>query len=332
MTESNNESPRRGVPWYRLYWVVYGMVFLLCWLLNLQFERLGEPTWSEDGRYVSATNTRGKMYVWEVATERKISTKSQKELNISFDLKDMENGRDSQGCLRSYVKISPDRRWRAELGTDDSALRIFDTTREREPIVLSNDSRTVLVSRFEWLPDSRSMIVGLYSKIVKYEIDMEAGTFIEKWTFCPDVSDEDVFMGKFVLLKDGTRVLVNTYGGGMFVCDTASGEQICRLPTVSRFCSGDFCVSPDGKTCAYENSGYPIPRSRSKRVMQLWNLETGEKIRTFPVPLRGFPSWSWSPDGKYLVAWGSDGTLRLWNPETGEQERRMSIGKFPFID
>ncbi|MFS0519399.1 caspase family protein [Nostoc sp. UIC 10607] len=66
--------------------------------------------------------------------------------------------------------------------------------------------------------------------------------------------------------------------------------------------------SPNGKTLAFASSDNPI---------KLWNLETGNVIRT----LEGY-NVSFSPDGKTL-AFASDATIKLWNLEIGKEIRTL---------
>ena len=71
--------------------------------------------------------------------------------------------------------------------------------------------------------------------------------------------------------------------------------------------------SPDGRTLV----------SGSWESIKLWNVETGEEIRT----LQGHDGWvyslNFSPDGKTLVSCSADNTIKLWNVETGQEIRTL---------
>jgi WD40 repeat protein/MoxR-like ATPase len=67
--------------------------------------------------------------------------------------------------------------------------------------------------------------------------------------------------------------------------------------------------SPDGKQAL---SG------ASDNTLRLWNVKTGELIRTFKGHEGIIYSVSFSPDGKQALSGANDDTLRLWNVQSGE--------------
>ncbi|MFO0147398.1 MAG: NACHT and WD repeat domain-containing protein [Microcystis sp.] len=71
--------------------------------------------------------------------------------------------------------------------------------------------------------------------------------------------------------------------------------------------------SPDGKTL--------VSVSRDNTI-KLWNVETGEEIRTLKGHY-GVQCVNFSPDGKTLVSGSWDNTIKLWNVETGEEIRTL---------
>ena len=72
--------------------------------------------------------------------------------------------------------------------------------------------------------------------------------------------------------------------------------------------------SADGKTLA---SG------SSDNTIKLWNVETGEEIRTLSHTSYVY-SVSFSADGKTLASGSHDKTIKLWNLETGDEIRTLS--------
>ena len=87
-------------------------------------------------------------------------------------------------------------------------------------------------------------------------------------------------------------------------------------------------LSPDGK---YLLTGHmPLGvggQLKKKAKMLLWDAATGEIMRTviasegFPVMV---PSVAFSPDGKYALSGGSDGTVRLWDIFSGAEIKRLN--------
>ena len=72
--------------------------------------------------------------------------------------------------------------------------------------------------------------------------------------------------------------------------------------------------SPDGKT---------LVSGSDDKTIKLWDVETGQEIRT----LKGHDSDVWSvnfsPDGKTLVSGSRDNTIKLWDVETGQEIRTL---------
>jgi WD40 repeat protein len=53
-------------------------------------------------------------------------------------------------------------------------------------------------------------------------------------------------------------------------------------------------------------------------TLKLWNVQTGECIRTFNGHTGDVRSVSFSIEDKFVVSGSYDTTLKLWNVETGE--------------
>ena len=72
--------------------------------------------------------------------------------------------------------------------------------------------------------------------------------------------------------------------------------------------------SPDGNTIAGDNG----------ETIHLWNVNTGEPIRTLTGHTGFVSSIAYSPDGSTLASGSSDSTIRLWNANTGETIRTLT--------
>jgi WD40 repeat protein len=70
--------------------------------------------------------------------------------------------------------------------------------------------------------------------------------------------------------------------------------------------------SPDGKT---------LVSGSGDKTIKLWNVETGQEIRTLKGHDSVVSSVNFSPDGKTLVSGSWDNTIKLWNVETGKEIR-----------
>jgi predicted NACHT family NTPase len=71
-------------------------------------------------------------------------------------------------------------------------------------------------------------------------------------------------------------------------------------------------ISPDGRTLA-SGSG------EKDKTIKLWDVSTGELIRTLEGHTHWVSSVAFSPDGQVLASGSGDTIIRLWNVETGVQ-------------
>jgi WD40 repeat protein len=53
------------------------------------------------------------------------------------------------------------------------------------------------------------------------------------------------------------------------------------------------------------------------KTIKLWNVETGQEIRTLKGHDNYVTSVNFSPDGKTLVSGSYDNTIKLWNGNNG---------------
>ncbi|MFM6741670.1 MAG: WD40 repeat domain-containing protein, partial [Microcystis panniformis] len=59
-------------------------------------------------------------------------------------------------------------------------------------------------------------------------------------------------------------------------------------------------------------------------IIELWNVETGNEIRTLTGHNEQIYCVSFSSDGKTLASGSEDKTIKLWNVETGQEIRTLS--------
>jgi WD40 repeat protein/serine/threonine protein kinase len=67
------------------------------------------------------------------------------------------------------------------------------------------------------------------------------------------------------------------------------------------------------------NNGKRIFTSGEDTTIRVWDLATGEMLRTFQGQNSPVCAMAVSPDGKYIAYGGDEGTVKLWNAETGAE-------------
>lgn len=97
-------------------------------------------------------------------------------------------------------------------------------------------------------------------------------------------------------------------------------------------------ISPDGSKIVSAAEGYENSDTSLGRVVQIWDVATGELIRRCGKEANLFRlgCTAWSPSGKYVAAGGGNyssplrGEARVWDPETGKDVSRL-VGHTQFI-
>ena len=112
--------------------------------------------------------------------------------------------------------------------------------------------------------------------------------------------------GKRLAVAGGTPGL----NGVATLFDLATGDKIHAFSEGHRDALYGVAFSPDGKQLA--TAGYD-------KLIQLWNTETGKRLRALKGHNDAVYRIAFSPDGRILASAGGDSSVKLWNTASGQR-------------
>lgn len=222
------------------------------------------------------------------------------------------------------VALSPDEKYALSAGSgypDDNILRLWDVETEECTRIFEGHTNTVNSVTFS--PDCRYALSGGDDTNL-HLWDVETGECIKIFEGHANTVNSVAFS------PDGRYALAGGSAATLCLWDVKTGECIKtfeshndhvnsvafsrhNLPSEINIATPraitSVAFSPDGV--------YGLSGSEDKNL-QLWNIETGECVRTFEGHTESVHSVAFTPDSEQVLSGSWDNTIRLWNVGTGE--------------
>ncbi|MGB0084462.1 MAG: caspase family protein [Rhodomicrobiaceae bacterium] len=258
---------------------------------------------SRDGRFaLSGGASDGLMKLWDVATGQEIR---------SF--------RGHRNSVRS-VAFSPDGQ-SALSGSQDGTFKLWDLTTGQERRSFSGHAG--YISSVALSPDGRSALSGSSDNLMRLW-DMATGK--ELLSFAGHKGD----VLSVAFSPDGHLALSGSRDHTLKLWDVSSGRELRSFTghpgevwSVKFSADGRLALSGGGRFVA------PTKRHRSRpkkedTALRLWDVETGQQIRSFTGHSGAVRSVALSPDGQFALSGSDDMSMKLWEVATGKEVRSFS--------
>ena len=256
---------------------------------GIRGERGITAAFSPNGNYLLAGSWDGDIVVLELETGRKISA--------------------FKHAAMSSVAFSPDGE-HVLSGSYDGTMKLWSISTGVE--VEANERSSYGISSVAFSPDGNSILSGDQGGVLQIR-DVQSTDLI--MTCKDDQESSSVF--SVVFSPEGTRALAVNSAGNVMIWDVRTGNKIRQFSTGVILNGPSVAFSRDGK--------YVILPGRPPNTIHLWNLETGEELRTFAGHTGTVDAVTFSSDGSFVLSGGSDKSIRLWDVATG-QERKTFPG------
>ncbi|MBZ0316182.1 MAG: TIR domain-containing protein [Anaerolineae bacterium] len=292
-------------------------------------------TYSPDGRYVLSGGWDNLARLWDaqIGTELMVfaghSTRASESGNhvIEGFVTDVAFSPDGKYVLTG----SPDRTARLWDITSGEAIRIFQHDTDVTTAIFAPDGRYILTASWGTIRvwqlnfaepyvfkstatgfDTEAITGVAYSANGQYIFTIDGATIGHLW----DANSRDEVRSFYnvdlitVAFSDDSQYIALGGVEGVEVRSIPRGDTIFSLDSRILYGGNSLRFSPDGQYLLAVESN----------TAGLWNISTGEKIRTFEVSDQFIKCVAYSPDGQYILVCDG-GNARMWKVETGEEVR-----------
>ena len=200
------------------------------------------------------------------------------------------------------------------------SLRADDPAASAAPLPkVNSDSWTVVA----FSPDHRRLVSGSLDSEVKLW-NLDSGDVLR--TF----QGQTGWIDSLAFSPDGRTVASGTATGAVKLWNVISGElertlqdNTGKVNSVAfspdgRILASAFCYS-DGSASAAQGD----PSETSSGAVELWDLTSGQMVRSVQEHAPCSLSVAFSPDGRTLASGNADGTIELWDVSSGEPKRTL---------
>jgi WD40 repeat protein len=291
---------------------------------------------SPDGKRLASGDSGGRTLVWDLpggqtlpgpVQPRLVATHAKRVDTIAFSPDGKRLA--SASRLASAIAFSPDGEPRASISAINppGTLIVSEVESGREAIRLSAQ-----VIRLAFTRDGRALLTA-----------SPGSAPLQRWDLTVQPPRPISLANRFgpeplcgmALSRDGRRLAIVDMYGTLQVGDlTESGTAFVPRGTWRGRHVDERTNFVFGCNLAFSDDGWRLALV-NRRVLDLYDLKTGQIVRTFKGHENSIRCLAFHPDGR-LVSGGWDGTLRLWDTRHGQEKRTLTpssrrVGRRVFV-
>jgi WD40 repeat protein len=243
-------------------------------------------TFSPDGRRLASSSSDGTVKLWDGGINQECVT--------------------LKGHIGRvwHAAFTPDSKQIVSTGSDGT-VKVWDADTGQELRTFSRGSACLAVS-----PDGQRVAFG-GTEIVRV-VDIGSGTPLLT------LSGHTDWVTSVAFSPDGQRLASAAADRTVRIWNTASGAQLLLLQHTFPVWSVAF--SPDGRhLAAAGGSALRSDRYRRPAELKVWDVFSGQLVRSLNGHIGEVDSTAFSPDGRLLASAGDDRLVKVWEVSTGRE-------------
>jgi len=128
------------------------------------------------------------------------------------------------------------------------------------------------------------------------------------------------------LSPDGKYIVAasTSSSGTINIWDRNTGKELRNVLGFINEYIMSLDISPDGKKIAALYLNFSSPNQEYITKIRLFDINTGKQLKTFLDYIIDISSFAFSPDGKQIITYSFNSSIKFWNTATGKENKSIS--------